>query len=69
MLFKTYQDFKQVVHDLSEVAAGGKGRSKLPILGLNPFSIDFMDGDEGARKIREEFTLKRLTDVISIIMK
>lgn len=68
-MFKTYPEFKKLVHGLSEVAAGGSGRAKLPILGPNPYSIDFMDGDEKNAKIRLEFTMKRLTDVIDIVMK
>ena len=67
MLFKTYKDFKQLVHGLSEVALGGTGRSKLPMLGPNPYDVAFMDGDEQNMKIRLEFTLKRLSDVLMII--
>jgi hypothetical protein len=68
-VFKTYPDFQRLVRELTEVADGGVGRPKLPILGPNPYSVDFMDGDTVNQKIRLEFTLKRLTDVIAIITK
>ena len=68
-LFKTYDDFKKIIHDLCEVAHGGIGRTKIPLLGPNPYSVDFMDGDELNQKLRLEYTLKRLTDVILIVMK
>ncbi len=45
------------------------GRAKLPILGPNPYSVDFMDGDARNTKLRLEFTMKRLTDVIMIVSK
>lgn len=51
------------------MAGGGIGRTKIPLLGPNPYSVDFMDGDELNQKIRMEYTLKRLTDVILIVMK
>ena len=54
---------------MSEVAVGGTCRSKIPMLGPNPFDIDFMDGNPRNAEIRLEFTLKRLTDIILIIMK